>query len=313
MKKTSKAINHSGNSTLVFLGSGPVAAESLKSLLNHFPIEAVITKAAQPHHNEVAPVESVAKSKALKTHFANTKTELDKLIKTQRLTSRLGVIVDYGVIVSSDSIRLFELGIVNSHFSLLPQWRGADPITFSILSGQTKTGVSLMLIDETLDTGKLLTQKSLQISNQDTTPFLTQRLIKLSNRLLAEYLPLYLSGKLKLRAQSHPDRATYSRKLTKEDGLIDWSKSADQIEREIRAYIEWPKSRTKIAGKEVIITEADALSFNRQRTSPGKIEIVKAPDSIIVECGSDYLRINRLKPAGKNEMSADAFIRGYIK
>jgi methionyl-tRNA formyltransferase len=283
--------------TIVFFGSGPVAAASLAFLADHFTLEAVITKAAPPHHREPAPVEIIARERGLSLLFANTKAELDQLIDSQHLQSRLGIIVDYGVIVSQATIDAFELGIINSHFSLLPRWRGADPISFAILAGDDKTGVSLMLIEPTLDTGKILVQKSIKLEPTDTTPTLTAKLIDLSNQLLREYVPKYLAGTVTPRAQPHPDRVTYSRKLTKEDGIIDWTKPAEQIEREIRAHADWPKSRTELAGKEVIITQAH----------------VGTDGPLTMPTGQGSLVIDKLKPAGKAQMTAADFIRGYLR
>lgn len=306
MKKTSE--------TIVFFGSGPVAAKSLDALSDAFDIEAVITKSVPAHHKELAPVEELARKKKLNILFANTKTDLNELIDTQNLSSRFGVVVDYGVIISEHVIKSFELGILNSHFSLLPEWRGADPITFSVLSGQSKTGVSLMLIDPTLDTGKILVQKSLPIGASTTTPSLTQELIDLSNKLLVEYIPKYLDGSVKPRSQPHPERATYSRKLTKEDGRIDWNKPAEQIEREIRAFQGWPGSYTTLAGKEVTITSAHAVPANTPGAKPGDIEVItegKTFVALVVHCAKGYLCIDSLKPAGKKEMSSSAFVAGH--
>lgn len=295
--------------SVVFFGSGPVAAESLRLLAENFNIEVVITKPKPTHHRGNFPVLDLVKQLNLPVKTVTNKNELDELISSKPFDSKLGVIIDFGIIVSRKVIDYFPLGIVNSHFSLLPEWRGADPITFSILSGQPKTGVSLMLIDEGLDTGKLLTYKTLPIEPIDTTQSLTDRLIKLSDKLLQDYLPKYIIGSIKPKNQPHPDRATYSRKLTKEDSIIDWNKSAQQIEREIRAYIEWPKSRTKIADKEIIITKAHALPTNIPNNPIGKFEAVG--NALMVECGKGTLCIDRLKPAGKSEMTAMAFLAGY--
>ncbi len=125
--------------------------------------------------------------------------------------------------MSQRVIDAFPLGIINSHFSLLPHLRGADPITWSIANGDEKTGVSLMLVDTGLDTGKLITSRSLALDGTETTPSLTDKLITLSDELLQEYIPRYLAGDVSPRAQPHPDRATYARKLTKDDGRIDWT------------------------------------------------------------------------------------------
>ena len=132
---------------LVFFGSGPVAAASLKKLAKHFVIEAVITKPQPAHHREPFPVLALAEELGLRTLTPNSKQELSDLFSTKPVKSKLGVVIDYGFIINQDVIDSFPHGIVNSHFSLLPEWRGADPISFSILSGQQKTGVSLMVID----------------------------------------------------------------------------------------------------------------------------------------------------------------------
>jgi methionyl-tRNA formyltransferase len=292
--------------TIVFFGSGPVAAESLRLLSQSFTIEAVVTKPTT-----LEEMKAAAPSVAI--YAITDRKELDNLIGSNPFQSKLGVLIDFGIIVSQSVIDYFSLGIVNSHFSLLPEWRGADPIAFAILSGQPKTGVSLMLIDAGMDTGKILAQKSLQIESTDTISSLTEKLIVLSNGLLAENLPRYFSGELTPRSQPHPDRATYSRKLTKEDGVIDWKKPAAQIEREIRAFREWPKSRANIAGKDVVITEAFAVPTVSKNSEPGDVTIVEETKSLAIETSNGSLCITKLKPAGKNEMPAQAFINGYMK
>jgi len=298
MQKTSK--------TIVFFGSGPVAATSLELLTKHLNIEAVVTKPKPAYHRGDFPVIALAERLSLQTLYASNKQELTDLFATKPVTSRLGIVIDFGVIIPREVIDYCPLGIINSHFSLLPKWRGADPISFAILEGDAKTGVSLMLIDENLDTGKLIVQKSLIIEPDETTPTLTDKLISLSDELLATYVPRYISGDITPRVQPHPSRATYSRKLTKDDGVIDWHKPAVRIEREIRAFIEWPKSHTQIAGKEVIITQARVIDATGK---PGQFTI--SDRQVTVYTGKQALVIARLKLAGKNEMSGDSFIAGY--
>lgn len=284
--------------TILFFGSGPVAAASLASLVDHFTIELVITKAVPTHHKGEAPVEVLAKQLGLPTLYANTKKELDELIDLNQFDSTVGVIVDYGVIVSQEVIDRFPLGIVNSHFSLLPQWRGADPITFSILSGQEKTGVSLMVIEPALDTGKLITQKVLPIAPDDTTPTLTEKLIALSNTLLAEYLPRYIDGDITPKNQPHPDRVTFSRKLTKADSVLDFKKPAAQLEREIRAFNGWPKSRMTLLGHAIIVTKAHVSTVGETKLD--------------IPCGDgQYLSIDELIGPSGRKMDAKSFLNGY--
>lgn len=287
--------------TIVFFGSGPVAKESLQFILQHFNVEAIITKPSTKD-------EMVELAGNIPVFTVQNTAELDKLIDQENFKSKLGILVDFGVIVSKRVIDTFPLGIVNSHFSLLPKLRGSDPITFAILEGYKKTGVSLMLIDEKMDTGKLITQKTLHIRPDATTPDLTKELIKLSNTLLLEYLPRYIAGRVKPRNQPHPDRATYTRKLTKEDGLINWSLPAQQIERQIRAFLGWPKSRTTLFGKDVIVTKA---RVSKQSGKPGECSVIDG--ELMVHTGQGSLIIERLKPAGKGEMSTAEFIRGYLR
>lgn len=305
MKKLSEPI--------VFFGSGPVAAESLTLLSKDFKIEAVVTKPRPLHHKGDVPVIRVAMELGLPLLYATDQQELDELLHNTSLQSRLAILIDFGIIVSQSVIDYFPLGIVNSHFSLLPEWRGADPITFSILSGQKKTGVSLMLLSEGLDEGPILAQTALDISPDATIIDLTHTLTLMSYHALCEVVPLYASGAvLPVDQESsilEDKQPTYSRKLTKEDGLIDWNKPAEQLEREIRAFLEWPKSHTQLGGIDVIITKAHIIAGSKG--IPGTTALVHKQAAVY--CGKDILVIDKLKPAGKNEMSGQAFLAGYRK
>lgn len=290
---------------IVFFGSGPVAAKSLQFLSKHFEIEAVVTKPVQTNSRDKVPVIELAQKLGLEIFTPVNKIELDELILKKDFASKLGVLIDYGIIVSEKVINSFILGILNSHFSLLPLLRGPDPISFSILSGSDTSGVSLMLINSRIDEGKLIAQERLDISGLNNIE-LTDKLIDLSNEMLEESIPKYLSGELKPYAQSDKIRPTYSKKLTKQDGIIDWNKSAERIEREIRAYISWPKSTTEIFGISVIITGAKVSDLTGEA---GEISYDK--NSMNIKCSDGSLDIITLKPAGRNEMGISSFISGY--
>jgi methionyl-tRNA formyltransferase len=299
---------------LVFFGSGPVAARSLELLMKNFDIEAVVTKPKPQHHRGDFPVISLCEKYGLKMLATSTKSELDDLISEQSFESKVGVLIDFGIIVSKKVIEHFPLGIVNSHFSLLPEWRGPDPITFSVLSGQKVTGVSLMLLVEKMDEGPLLAQAEYQLPDTVTTPELTDKLIELSDAMLKEILPLYLDSLVHPAPQesktiASSKKPTYSKKLNKSDGVIDWQKPAVQLEREVRAYQGWPGSRTKLAEKDVIITQASVLNTDQPQKKPGSIELID--NNIVVATSKGSLVIERLKPAGKREMSAREFIIGH--
>ena len=303
------------NEQIVFFGTGPVAAASLKLLAESFAIEAVVTKPRPPHHQGDVPVLDMANKLELPIIEVANKKEVSEKITPNRFKSHAAVLIDFGIIVEQKVINAFPLGIVNSHFSLLPQWRGADPITFAVLSGQSKTGVSLMLLVEAMDEGPLLAVGETDLNENTTTPQLTQELIGLSYALLKDTLPKYLSGELVGSPQEkvaavvgYSDKATYSRKLAKEDGILDWQKPAEQLEREVRAYLEWPKSRTVVGGHAVIVTEAHAEAG---QGAPGELWVQSKHLGIYTAKG--ILMIDRLKPAGKPAMSAEAFLNGYRK
>jgi|SRR6185437_7128155 len=299
--------------TIVFFGSGPVAAQSLELLAQSFMIEAVITKPRAAHHRGPVPVLEVAERLSLPTIEVNGKEDLSTKVATTKLKSSVAVLIDFGIIVGQDVIDTFPLGIVNSHFSLLPQWRGADPITFAILSGQKVTGVSLMLLVQKMDEGPLLAQADYDIEPDETTPSLTDNLIQLSYSMLCEVLPVYVAGSIQPVPQEvvatespSPLQVSYSRKLTKNDGMLDWHKPAVVLEREVRAFHGWPKSRTELAGQQVVITKAHVEAANSQ---PGTLTV--SARSLAVGTQHDALAIDALIPAGKKEMPIAAYLAGY--
>ena len=292
------------DTSIVFLGSGPVALRSVKLLREKFTVEAIITKPVTAHEmRDGLP--------GVPVHVVNGRHELNELLAKNPFKSTLGVLIDFGIIVSQAAIDAFPDGIINSHFSLLPDLRGADPITFAILSGQPETGVSLMLLSAGMDEGPLLAQTIYHIKPDETTPSLTDVLIDLSDASLKAIIPQYLNHDIApapqeaitLAASKSP---TYSRKLTKEDGRIDWHKPAIQLEREVRAFIQWPKSYTTLAKRDVDIT---AARVNDAQGEPETVFI--ANKHLFVHCGDGSLEIVRLKPAGKPEMDAGAFLAGY--
>jgi methionyl-tRNA formyltransferase len=162
-----------------------------------------------------------------------------------------------------------------------------------------------MLLNAGIDEGKLIAQNKLGINHYDNLE-LTHRLVTLSDSMLQKYIPQYLSGEITPYNQSNKIVPTYSRKLSKEDGKINWNKSAEQIEREIRAFIHWPKSFTEISGIPVIITK---VSLNKTDGLPGTIVYDKR--SMNIKCLNGSLDILSLKPLGRSDMNIASFISGY--
>lgn len=294
---------------IVFFGSGPVAAKSLQLLSEYCDVEAVITKPQPPHHKEKFPVLELAEKMGTQIFTPYGKKELSELFAKNPVASKIGIVIDYGFIINQDVIDYFPLGIINSHFSVLPDLRGADPISFAILSGQKMTGVSLMRITAGMDEGPLLGYGEWPLDGTETTPELTHRLITLSDTLLKKELPRYIADpSMRLADQSITGRkVSYSRKLTKEDGVLDFSKSAEQLEREVRAFIEWPRSRIVLGDTQFIVTKSHVEHKNDTKTGTIWLEYHKFG----VFCSKDSLVIDRIIPPGKKEMTAEAFLAGY--
>ncbi|HSD56034.1 MAG TPA: methionyl-tRNA formyltransferase [Candidatus Saccharimonadales bacterium] len=292
--------------TIVFFGSGPVAAQSLRLLAQSFNIEAVVTKPRPVHHKGSVPVLEACEELSLTTFTATDKKSLKELFAERPVKSRVAVLIDFGIIVPQSIIDYFPLGIVNSHFSLLPEWRGADPITFSVLSGQKLTGVSLMMLVAGMDEGPLIAQGPYQLTEDTTTPSLTEDLIELSYEMLVEILPKYVDGSIAPYAQDEDMPVTYSRKLSKDDSIVDWQKPAEQIEREVRAFAGWPKTRATLGKIELVITGAKVVDGSG---TPGATTVIdRLP---VVFCGKSALALTMVKPAGKKEMTGEAFLAGY--
>jgi methionyl-tRNA formyltransferase len=317
MNKTSKTTPNSGIS-IVFFGTGPVAAESLALLAEYFSVEAVVTKPRPPHHKASFPVLDVAARYEIPVMTVSNATEVSAAVINAKFASSVAVLIDFGIIVRQDVIDSFPLGILNSHFSLLPQWRGADPITFSILSGQKQTGVSLMKVVEKLDEGDIVAFGLYDMDGTETNYSLTHDLVNLSAGLLRDTLPRYMENPRAISQDNvadivpevdYPREVSYSRKLTKKDGIIDLAKPAAQLEREVRAYLGWPGSRTVIANKDVVITAAHVADNTLHNVDKKTIFI--ANKQLCLQAADGILVIDSLKPAGKPAMPASAFLAGY--
>lgn len=290
--------------SVVFFGTGPVAAKSLQSLLINFDIEAVVTKPQPEYHKEDFPVTILAHSNKLPLYEVSNKAELSELFQAHNFNSKVGLVIDFGIIISSDVLDYFPLGIINSHFSLLPEWRGPDPITFSLLSGQEVNGVSIMLISEAMDEGMLIAQKEYKISNTINIQDLTSDLVDLSIELLNKYLPDYIEGKIKPYPQDRNKTPTYSTFLKKSDGIIDLTKPANRLGREVRAYLGWPGSKLDLELKDgtkltITVTQA-SISDKKHEDNPLSLQTSKG-----------HFNIEKLKLPGRNEMTTKEFLNGY--
>lgn len=308
---------------IVFFGTGPVSLACLEGIASAFTLEAIITKpdrVAPNGRTHAHPVREWAESRHIPVHQVGSKLELTNLFNGHTFTSSTGLVVDFGIIIPAAVIAAFPRGIINSHFSLLPLLRGADPIVFAILEGHTKTGVSLMKIVPALDEGDLIAQEEYPLAPDITAPLLTAALSDISNSLLQEYLGRYITDDIKSWPQDSQTTPTYTRRLTKTDGTLDWTKPAVRLEREVRAFLGWPGSRTRLFGREVTVTAARVVDQTEAATAADDVTHLDFrkpgtvfrgwPDRLFVVTGDGVLEILQLTPSGKRPMDTAAFLRG---
>lgn len=234
--------------------------------------------------------------------------KLDKTVADQlkSYNASVAVLVAYGNLVPEHLLNIFPRGIVNIHPSLLPLHRGSTPIESVILDGDKKTGVSLMQLVQQMDAGPIYGQSELPLVGTESKQELADSLLEIGKSMLIELLPGILSGQLAALPQDE-NHATYDRLLEKADGKIDWTKPAELLEREVRAFNNWPKSSTKIAGIDVVITKAKCVRLSGK---PGEIAI-KTKKSLAIYCGKDALEILEIVPVAKKTMPIEAFMAGY--
>jgi methionyl-tRNA formyltransferase len=221
--------------------------------------------------------------------------------------AEVAVVVAYGRILPDEFLRAPARGCINVHFSLLPRYRGAAPTNWAIVNGDKETGVTTMFMEPTLDTGPILLQHATKIGDTETAPELMQRLSETGAELLSETLARL--DELTPVPQDHT-QATFAPIIKKDDGLIDWTKSAAVIERAIRGFQPWPTAHTAYHAKGLTIWEAQALLTVSPGIPPGEV-IVALRDELVVQCGNrTALRVLEVQPEARKRLAARDFING---
>jgi methionyl-tRNA formyltransferase len=296
----------------IFIGTPEFALPALKALARDtdFLIKAVITQPDMPSGRNLTPTPPPVKDLALKYNLAVLQPQkISQILDVLReLEPDLIVVAAYAQIIPEAVLNLPKYGCINIHPSLLPKYRGASPVHAAILNGDKETGVTIMLMDKTFDTGPILSQESLPIAEQETTITLLDKTAELGAKLLTPTIKKYIKGQIKPLPQDST-QFSYVKMFEKKDGLINWTKSAVEIERLIRALGHWPSAWTWIKGKQMKILAISPEPLNLNTYKPGKTFIYN--NCLAVQCGTDALIIKRLKMEGKNEISGEDFVRGY--
>lgn len=299
---------------LVFMGTPESAVPSLRRCVEDgHEVVAVWTQPDRPagrgNKIHVPPVKEFALARGIPVHQPakiRTDAAFDLFCHHQ---ADAAVVVAYGRILPSAFLRTPHLGCVNVHFSLLPKYRGAAPVNWAVVRGERVTGVTTMLIDEGLDTGAILLQRETEIGERETAPELLARLSLEGAELLGETLRRF--DEIEPRAQDD-SRATLAPMLKREDGRVDWSLGASDIERRVRGFQPWPNAHTEYKGQRLVIREAAPVadSATKSDATPGRI-VEADGDSLVVACGAGTaLRLIDLQLEGKRRMSARDFVNG---
>ncbi len=308
---------------IIFLGTPEFALPSLRGLISSpHQVLAVVTKADRPagrgRHLLSSPVKNVAIEAEIPVLQPVKLREAGLIDHFRELSPDAVVVVAYGQLIPRELLEFPRYGCINLHPSLLPKYRGAAPIAWPILEGDEQTGVTVMILDEGMDTGPILAQKTVSISPVDTTGTLEERLSQEGAQLLLRTLEQLELGAVSPQPQQAAE-ATYVRRLRKEDGIIDWQKSSLQIERHIRGMQPWPGAYTYLDGNLLKILRAETdESPAASPCLPGEILMIKSSGGskspgLVVATGQGRLRALELQLEGRKAQAAADFLRGIRK
>jgi methionyl-tRNA formyltransferase len=300
---------------IIFMGTPEFAVPSLGALIHGgYQVVAVYTqpdrRAGRGQQVTSSPVKQLALSQGLDVIQIDKFKVTGTVENLAALAPDLIVVAAFGLLLPTEILNLPKFGCLNVHPSLLPRHRGASPIAAAILQGDEITGVTIMLLDTGMDTGPILNQREVPITDEDTTSSLGIKLAQVGAQLLMETLPLWIEGRIKPRPQDESE-ASYSKMIKKEDGEIDWRLSAKELSRRVRAFDPWPGCYARWRDKRLRLVKV--LSLHGEKSDePGKVIALTppAPVTVGVETVDGVLGLVRLQLEGKRELSANEFVRG---
>jgi methionyl-tRNA formyltransferase len=299
---------------IVFMGSPEFALPSLQALVDNYNITGIVTQPDRPAGRgrtlTPPPVKILAEEMGLTVIQPTSLQDQTAMATLESWGPDLIVVAAFGQILRLEVLDMPTFGSLNVHASLLPRWRGAAPIQAAILHGDQHSGVTIMKMDAGIDTGPLLSQRKMAIRSAETAGSLSEKLAQLGADLLIETLPAYFNGDL----QPYPQQGehTYAPMLKKRDGQLDFTQSAEVLERKIRAYDPWPGTFMDWENGRLKILKAHPASSSSAEIGsagqPGQRTLVKEHPAIFT--GDGLLLLEELQPAGKKPMSGPVFLRG---
>jgi methionyl-tRNA formyltransferase len=304
---------------VIFMGTPEFAVPSLQALLAQHHIAGVVTQPDRPAGRGrklvASPVKELALALGLPLFQPTSLRPPEAVAHLAAWRPDVIVVAAFGQILRPPVLDLPPHGCLNVHASLLPRYRGAAPIAAAILAGEAVTGVTIMRMDEGMDTGPILAQARCPIAPDDTTATLSAALGDLGAQLLVDTLPAWLAGQVEARPQD-PSQATYCRPLEKEDGRLDWTRPAAHLDRQVRACDPWPGAFTTWQGQRLKVLRArphpEQPSAVRPEPPPDALpaQVVALDEGIGVVTGQGILELLEVQLAGKQPVTAGAFARG---
>lgn len=303
----------------IFFGTPAIAVPFLERLQTLSQIAAVVTSPDQPagrgYDIKLPEVKQCAQKLGLPVLQPEKASDPDFLKKLQDFQAEVGIVVAYGKLLPIPVLKATKHGMINIHFSLLPAYRGAAPIQWALINGESETGVTLFWLDEGMDTGPIFLQQKVAVGDSDAEG-LRQRLVTLGVEMLQEAVDLLKTGKKK----SDPQIGLASRApmLKKEDGELDWSQSAQALSNRLRGTTPWPGAYTVVSlgGNKTRLKILRARPLKGAGAAvpgtavPGTVLQVNAEKGVVVKCGIDWLALEKVQPEGKKAMEAFAWWQG---
>lgn len=296
---------------IVFFGTPEFAILPLEGIYEKENLIAVITQTDKPKGRGLkpspSPVKTWALSKGLNVLEPLRLKDSQFIENIKNLSPDLIVVCAYGKILPKELLEIPKFGCWNIHASLLPKYRGASPINWAILEGEKETGITIILMDEGLDTGPILLQKKIEISEDDDAISLSKKLSLLGREAILEAIELHKKGKLKLSPQPE-NGISYAPLLKKEDGFFTFEEPAEKIERKIKAFLPWPTAFTYYKNKLLKIFSAKAIEFEHKE-NPGTIVKI-SKEGILVAASKGLILLKEVQLEGKKKISAYEFACG---
>lgn len=296
----------------IFFGTPDIAVPALRALHESTEVVAVVCQPDKPAGRDPTPQPPPTKRVALELGIpvhqpSRVKTpDFAAWVREQRADA--AVVLAYGRILTREVLDTPRLGCLNLHASLLPRYRGAAPIQWCIVNGETETGICLMQMDEGIDTGPVLATRRILIGPDETADLLTARMAELAAEVVRIDVMDAIAGKLAPVPQDH-SASTYAPILTKEHGRVDWTKSARALRDQVRGFHPWPGAYTTVRGKTFKILEARVLDEPGMSGAPGTV--LEAPRGRLwIACGDGVLAVERGQLEGKKALPADELLRG---